>query len=117
MRVASPDVTEPPWAAVISVDPAGGGPRPLPGTASGSVGASVALVRAVALSDACGAIKLSVVVAVGFAPAPAVPLADAALSEPSTVGSEDDPADQRGPDPSRSPRSRTSRAAPESRLP
>ena len=77
---------------MISVEPAGGGPRPLPGTAAGSVGSSVALVSAVALLGACGAIKSSVVVPTGPEPGPAVPLADAPLSAATTAGSEDVPA-------------------------
>lgn len=49
VRVAGPELTEPPSAAVISTDPAGG-LGPLPGTAAGSVGAESRLVSETAPS-------------------------------------------------------------------
>ena len=57
VSVASPEVTVPPWADVISTEPEGGGPRPLPGTAAGSVADGSTLVSAVAPSDGGGAIE------------------------------------------------------------
>jgi hypothetical protein len=95
--VASPDVTVPPWAALISTDPAGG-PRPAPGVEAALAGGSVALVRVVAPSDGAGVIELSVTAAVeppldGVVPAPLVMSAGLAAlvgeSEPdTTLGSE-----------------------------
>jgi hypothetical protein len=84
VSVAAPEVTVPPWMAVINTEPSGGGPRPLPGVAAASIGVASALVKLVAPSDAGGAMASELSAVAGSLPPWALPAATAAL-EAATV--------------------------------
>jgi hypothetical protein len=87
----------PPWIAVINTEPAGGGPRPLPGTAAGSLDDASTLVSAVAPSDGGGAMGLTPSVAGEPFPAPEVPVAGADELIADRSGDGSDPAMSCGP--------------------
>jgi hypothetical protein len=70
---------------------AGGGPRPLPGTAAGSVEAGSTFVRVVAPSDGGGTIASELVVAGVFGSPWEVPAAPVADIVEATVGEESEP--------------------------
>ncbi len=86
-----PELTEPPAAAVISTEPAGG-PRPLPGTAAGSVGASVALASEVVASLGGGVARSELLSGVVLTVSLEEPVAPAVAVVPATLGESVDPA-------------------------
>lgn len=87
VRVALPALTVPPAAAVINTEPAGGGPRPLPGVAAGSLLLGSVLVSVVAPSEGDGR-TVSVEVVAGPLPSlgPAAPVAPTAAVESDVPG-------------------------------
>ena len=91
MSVALPELTEPPAAAVISTLPAGG-PRPAPGTAAGSVGASAALVNEVVASVGGGVARSELLSGVLLTLSPVEPVAPAVTVAPATLGESVEPA-------------------------